>query len=190
MLSRPFYFDCNLHSLVKWAMTTIRFRCALMREVGRSRYAKGELFFTGEAISTEKSAHSSKFIPRQPFLATAYWSSCLVGPGPIGAGDARSASPSGQNSHVCPFASCFPHPSREVYRIPPRSAWNHNLRLAYSVAKTPLGTHSSYFSRSRVCSQVMAFLFLACQEENDHKFLFQIGLRSKKNARRVLSKTS
>ena len=28
----------------------------------------------------------SKFIPRQPFLATAHWSSCLVGPGAIGTG--------------------------------------------------------------------------------------------------------
>ncbi len=32
------------------------------------------------------SPHSSKLIPRQPFLATAHWSSCLVGPGAIGAG--------------------------------------------------------------------------------------------------------
>ena len=51
----------------------------------------------------------SKFIPRQPFLATAHWSSCLVGPGAIGAGDARFASSSGQSSNVCPFASRFPH---------------------------------------------------------------------------------
>ncbi len=62
------------------------------------------LFFTGEAIPTDKSPVSSKMIPRQPFLATSHWSSCLVGPGAIGAEDDRFASSSGQSCNACPFS--------------------------------------------------------------------------------------
>ena len=45
--------------------------------------------------------------------------------------------------------------TRDLSHTPRGSAWNHNLRLVSGVARTPLGTHSSYLSRSRVRGQVM-----------------------------------
>ncbi len=52
------------------------------------------------------------------------------------------------------LAFLIPDARSIAYR--PRSAWNHNLRLADGVAKTPLGTRSSYLSRSRVRGQVVS----------------------------------
>src|SRR5271157_213960 len=54
-----------------------------------------------------------------------------------------------------PSLLAFLIPDARSIAYPPRSAWSHNLRLAYGVAKTPLGTHSSYLSRSRVSGQVV-----------------------------------
>jgi len=55
-----------------------------------------------------------------------------------------------------PSLLAFLIPDARSIAYPLRSAWNHNFRLAYGVAKTPLGTHSSYLSRSRVRGQVVS----------------------------------
>ncbi len=79
----------------------------------------------------------SKFIPRQPFLATAHWSSCLVGPGAISAGDGRFASSSDQRSNVCLFShsssltrgvSHTPRGVREIITSALLTAWPRRPR--------------------------------------------------------------
>jgi len=98
----------------------------------------------------------SKFIPRQPFLATAHWSSCLEGQGRSAPGTLGLPARRVRVAMSVPSLLAFLIPDARYIAYPPGSAWNHNFRLAYGVAKTPLGTHSSYLSRSRVRGQVMA----------------------------------
>jgi len=78
-----------------------------------------------------------------------------------------------------PSHLAFLIPDVRSIAYPPRSAWNHNFLLAYGVAKTPLGTHSSYLSRSRVRAQVMASYITAISlnfDVNDKSNkLFRIG---------------